>query len=346
MHFGILNFMNNNKLILPIGFIIPSPFNKFYEVEEELGSGSFGIVYKVLCKETNEHLAIKIGLTNEENNADQLANEINTYRYINKHIRGDDIQYFGKYIQNFTIFANGNKYAAIIFELYRRDIYYFIKMRNDQANKKFVGFSFTDIQRVLRDVASGMKALHNIRIIHSDLKPENIAITDKGHAKIIDLGSSVPVQGNYCGYVQSRFYRAPETILRYNLTTAIDVWSFGCIAFELYFGVPLFYGENNLNMLQLMQIRLDKFPAEVIRNSPCSKDYFDENGNVKGVENVKERILFTSKKLLQIIFSKPTNQEEALENFYDLVKSCLEINPEKRISFNDITNHDFLNMEI
>lgn len=53
-------------------------------------------------------------------------------------------------------------------------------------------------------------------------------------------------------YIQSRFYRAPEIIIGIPYTTAIDMWSFGCILIELYTGVPIFPGESEQEQLALI----------------------------------------------------------------------------------------------
>ena len=85
---------------------------------------------------------------------------------------------------------------------------------------------------------------HNI--IHCDLKPENILLRKKNKSgfKIIDFGSSCFGDNKVYTYIQSRFYRSPEVIFGLDYTTAIDMWSFGCVLFKLYTGDPLFPGES------------------------------------------------------------------------------------------------------
>ena len=82
--------------------------------------------------------------------------------------------------------------------------------------------------------------------MHCDLKPENIMLKqpNKSGIKVIDYGSSCMHNERIYTYIQSRFYRAPEIILGIPYTSAIDMWSFGCILAELYTGFPLFPGES------------------------------------------------------------------------------------------------------
>lgn len=318
---------------LPENFKITSPAKMVYEVKRKLGAGTFGTVYHVVCLQTNESFALKIGLRHKESYADQLRNESEVYKFIynNQSVTDDDLQYFGRYIDSFS----NDNFVVIILELYQSDIYNCLLIR------QYKGFTLPEIQKILRDLASGIKILHNINLVHTDLKPENMMVTSDGHIKIIDFGSTVPSQAVLSGYLQSRYYRAPEVILKYQLTKAIDVWSFGCIAFELYIGLPLFYGLDNLNMLQLMQVRLGRFPQQMIRGSSCANEFF-ENGNVKGIDQVNDRLNFGCKNLQQLIFGRPTDDFDAVEYFYDLVSSCLTFDKDFRTKSKDIINHNFL----
>lgn len=62
--------------------------------------------------------------------------------------------------------------------------------------------------------------------------------------KVVDFGSGCLTSEQVYTYVQSRFYRAPEVILRVPYTPKVDIWSLGCILAELYTGEPLFPGNN------------------------------------------------------------------------------------------------------
>ena len=91
-----------------------------------------------------------------------------------------------------------------------------------------------------------MKFLFEHNIIHCDLKPENILLrkANKSGIKVIDFGSSCFEDKKVYTYIQSRFYRAPEIMLGIPYTKSIDMYSFGCIIYELASGEPLFTGED------------------------------------------------------------------------------------------------------
>jgi len=101
-------------------------------------------------------------------------------------------------------------------------------------------------------ILKALKYMKSYEIVHCDLKPENILLwkANKPHIKIIDFGSSCFEKEKVYTYIQSRYYRAPEVILGISYTTAIDMWSVGCIIYELFTGFPLFAGENENQQLQ------------------------------------------------------------------------------------------------
>jgi dual specificity tyrosine-phosphorylation-regulated kinase 2/3/4 len=129
---------------------------------------------------------------------------------------------------------------CFVFELLETDLFEYMK-END-----FAGFSLNRIKNIAAQILHTLTFLEKNELIHCDLKPENILITDKKteSLKLVDYGSGCFVSEQVYTYVQSRFYRAPEVILRLPYTEKVDIWSFGCILMELYTGEPLFPGNN------------------------------------------------------------------------------------------------------
>jgi serine/threonine protein kinase len=117
--------------------------------------------------------------------------------------------------------------------------------------KKGKPFSIKDAKKVLWQVMQGLLHCHQRRIMHRDLKPSNILIgDDENTIKIADFGLArtfgLPLK-SYTHEVVTLWYRAPEILLGSKVySTAVDIWSLGCIFYELSHKRPLFYGESEI----------------------------------------------------------------------------------------------------
>ncbi|KAL7235734.1 hypothetical protein ACSBR1_019096 [Camellia fascicularis] len=103
-------------------------------------------------------------------------------------------------------------------------------------------------------ICRALAYIHNcIGICHWDIKPQNLLVNPHTHQlKLCDFGSAkVLVKGEpNVSYICSRYYRAPELIFgATEYTTAIDIWSTGCVMAELLLGQPLFPGESGVDQL-------------------------------------------------------------------------------------------------
>lgn len=108
----------------------------------------------------------------------------------------------------------------------------------------------------MKQVFRGLRYLHSTFIVHRDLKVSNLLMTDKGCVKIADFGLA-----RYYGLplkpmtpkVVTLWYRSPELLLNSRTqTTALDMWSGGCILGELLAHKPLLPGKSEINQLELI----------------------------------------------------------------------------------------------
>lgn len=144
------------------------------------------------------------------------------------------------------------KHLVISFEMLSINLYEFIKLNN------FQGVSESLVRRFAIQLLITLRYLRENNIVHCDMKPENILLrkSNKSGIKIIDFGSSTYENEQFYTYIQSRFYRAPEIMLGIRYTPAIDMWSLGCILYELFVGFPLFAGEDEKEQMQcIMEVK-------------------------------------------------------------------------------------------
>jgi hypothetical protein len=118
--------------------------------------------------------------------------------------------------------------------------------------------------------------LRDASIIHCDLKPENILLCPgtAGQLKLIDFGSACFEGRTVYSYIQSRFYRSPEVMLGVEYTAAIDMWSFGCVAAELFLGLPLFPGASEHDLLSRVLEMLGPLPPWMLSSGKYSEKFF------------------------------------------------------------------------
>ena len=149
-----------------------------------------------------------------------------------------------------------------------------------RAEKSKRPIPMAHIRHYAKQIFAGLRNMHAKRISHRDLKPENILIKNPAGSgfspevdplttelKIADLGAAKVLDPNAMNtpYVVSRYYRAPELILGSNYyDCSIDVWSTGCILFELVTRTPLFPGDaEGLQVLEQAEVLGMPSPQEM-----------------------------------------------------------------------------------
>lgn len=126
------------------------------------------------------------------------------------------------------------------------------------------------MQYFVYQILRGLKYLHSANVAHRDLKPANLVTNISCELKIIDFGLSRSVEvpfADLTDYVITRWYRPPELLLENtNYTTAVDIWSVGCIFAEMYTRKPIFPGRNTMDQLHLIATHIGKPPASIVEH--------------------------------------------------------------------------------
>lgn len=101
-------------------------------------------------------------------------------------------------------------------------------------------------------ILEGLNFMHKHGFFHRDIKPENLLCNGPELIKIADFGLAREIRSRppYTDYVSTRWYRAPEVLLRStNYSSPIDIWAVGCIMAELYSLQPLFPGRSEIDQI-------------------------------------------------------------------------------------------------
>nr|ABB51133.1 mitogen-activated protein kinase 2 [Rheum australe] len=231
-------------------FIQYNIFGNMFEVTAKyrppilpIGRGAYGIVCSVLNTETNEMMAMK-KIANAFDNymdAKRTLREIKLLRHFDhENIIGLRDVIPPPLRREFT-----DVYIAT--ELIDTDLHQIIRSNQSLSEEPSQYFLYQKLR--------GLKYIHSAHAIHRDLKPSNLLINSNCDLKICDFGLARPTFENehMTEYVVTRWYRAPELLLNSSdYTSAIDVWSVGCIYMELMNRKPLFPGRDHVPQMRLV----------------------------------------------------------------------------------------------
>lgn len=134
------------------------------------------------------------------------------------------------------------------------------------------------IKLYMYQLVRGLAFIHGRGIVHCDIKPQNLLLDGKSQTlKLCDFGTAkrMVFGEQNRSYVCSRYYRAPECILgATNYTTAVDLWSAGCVFAEMILGQPLFTGKDGVDQLvEIIKVLGTPTPQELGAMNPNYPEY-------------------------------------------------------------------------
>ncbi|ETS63666.1 hypothetical protein PaG_01970 [Moesziomyces aphidis] len=297
-----------------------------YEITKDLGQGAYGCVAAATHRGTGESVAIK-KITNVFTKKILTKRALREIKLL-RHFRGH---------KNITCLYDmdiidpvGFNEVYLYEELMEADLHAIIRSGQPLSDAHFQSFIYQTL--------CGLKYIHSASVLHRDLKPGNLLVNADCELKICDFGlargfETDPELAKQAGaggfmteYVATRWYRAPEIMLSFqNYTTAIDIWSVGCILAELLGGRPIFKGRDYVDQLNQILHYLGTPSEETLRRvgSPRAQDY------IRSLP-YQPRIPF------QRLY--PQANPLAL----DLLERMLEFDPAKRISCEEALQHPYL----
>jgi len=139
--------------------------------------------------------------------------------------------------------------VSLVFEFMEHDLHGLIDSN--------ISLDVPNIKCIMMQILDGVQYLHSNGVMHRDIKGANVLLNNKGEIKIGDFGLAKKydshIMANYTNRVVTLWYRCPELLLgceRY--TPAIDMWSVGCCFAELLTSRPVFLGDNEAEILEII----------------------------------------------------------------------------------------------
>ncbi|PSN58277.1 Cyclin-dependent kinase 2 [Blattella germanica] len=290
---------------------------KFFKIEK-IGEGTYGVVYKAQDKLTGNLVALKkIRLETETEGVPSTAiREISLLKELDHPnvVRLLDVVHSGKKLY-------------LVFEFLMQDLKKYL-----DSSKDILPLSL--VKSYLHQLLKGISYCHAHRVLHRDLKPQNLLIDKKGFIKIADFGLArafgMPVR-TYTHEVVTLWYRAPEILLGSKFySTAVDVWSLGCVFSEMLSKKALFPGDSEIDQLFRIFRTLGTPDEEVWPGVSSLPDY----------KSIFPR--WEPQALTDVV---PTLGENGREVFQVgglvMLHKLLTYDPSKRISAMDALKHSF-----
>lgn len=296
----------------------PVPFSGKTEMDnyikiEKIGEGTYGIVYKGKDKRDGKTVALKkIRLESEDEGVPSTAiREISLLRELkHKHI-----------VRLEDVLMDGCEKIYLVFEFVSMDLKKYLDSipKNERLEDDVV-------KNYLRQILDAIMFCHTRRVLHRDLKPQNLLVDNKGNIKVADFGLArafgIPLRV-YTHEVVTLWYRAPEVLLgAHRYSTPIDIWSIGCIFVEMITRKPLFHGDSEIDQLFRIFRTLGTPTPGIWPEVAVLPDY------KASFPSWKENIL-------------PTLVPEMDDQALDLLNKMLAYNPSKRLSAKDALRHPY-----
>jgi len=168
---------------------------------------------------------------------------------------------------------------------------------------KRISLDVPQIKCIMQQLLQALDYLHSNNIMHRDIKGANILMNNKGEIKLADFGLArlpdIHFNPHYTNRVATLWYRPPELLLgSNNYTTAIDMWSLGCLFFELLTLRPLFPGNKEGKVLDLI-CQICGTPTEDIWPGVSSLPYFSKLETKRPLQSrLKESLKLCAKYLM------------------------------------------------
>ncbi|XP_073952549.1 CDC like kinase darkener of apricot isoform X2 [Choristoneura fumiferana] len=317
-----------------------------YKIIDTLGEGTFGKVVEVKDLEMEHRMALKI-IKNVEKYREAAKLEINVLEKLAE-VDPDCKNLCVKMLDWFEYHGH----MCIAFEMLGQSVFDFLKDNNYQP------YPLEQVRHIAYQLAHSVQFLHDHKLTHTDLKPENILFLDSDYevlsplpaakkkhevrrvkrsdVRLIDFGSATFDHEHHSTIVSTRHYRAPEVILELGWSQPCDVWSIGCIMFELHLGITLFQTHDNREHLAMMERILGPIPYRMARKTRTKYFYhgkLDWDEKSSAGRYVRENC----KPLLRY---QQSNSEEHRQLF-DLITRMLEYEPSQRITLREALKHPF-----
>lgn len=357
--------------------------SKRYQRIDKLGEGNYGAVYKARDLDDYDIVAMKkIKIDHDDEGVPSTALRECSLLQILRHpniVPLKDIIFEPSYL-NDNRNDNTNTKQSLLYLIFKHSDSDLRRFIDSIINESKHIPSLNMCKYIIYQMFDGLAYMHENSYLHRDLKPQNILVNlNECNIAIGDLGLSrqyVYPLHKYTHEIATLWYRAPEVLMNIECyTTAVDIWSIGCIIAELLYGIPLFSGDSEIGQLFIIfqttgTPNTNNYPDCLLL--PDYKVTFPQ-WSKKPVENrirklLKDKIEYITEHINETIHNtgelndmdqyeqqqyiqnkikdsiEPFNsmlQQSFNADAMELIEQCIVLNPTKRINALDALKHKF-----
>ncbi|XP_066268950.1 dual specificity protein kinase CLK2-like isoform X1 [Branchiostoma lanceolatum] len=316
-----------------------------YEIVSTLGEGTFGKVVECVDHQRGrKSIALKI-IKNIEKYREAAKLEINVLEKLadkdpsNKFLCVQMLDWF-----------DYHGHMCISFDMLGLSVFDFLK------ENSYMPYPLHQVRHIAYQMCYAVKFLHDNKITHTDLKPENVLFVDSSYdmfysaekkrdekyvkntdIRLIDFGSATFDWEHHSTIVSTRHYRAPEVILELGWAQPCDVWSIGAIIFELYLGFTMYQTHDNREHLAMMERILGPMPSKLIKKTRKQKYFYKSRLDWDETSSAGRYVRENCKPLRRYMLVNDKEHEE----LFDLISQMLTYDPSKRITLSEALSHPF-----
>jgi len=318
-----------------------------YKIMARLGEGYYGKVFK--CKDLQKGTILSIKIMKDSADQQYKVNrEIRMLSMLTSLVPKDQ----NLFVEMYDWFDyQGHK--CIIFELLGKSVFDFLKDNNNSS------FPIEHVRQIAHQLCTSVAFMHAKGFSHNDLKTKNIVFHDDEYynnyliqdkskevgilknpeIRLIDFGStSFAERRTMRPNGQHMPYKAPEVVIGFGGSQFADVWSVGCIIFEIATGFKMFDTHSSHEHLAMMQRILGQIPSTLVKKSKLK--YFS-NGKLKWDEESERQVMRKVKPLLEYIPMEKRGNED-WEELFQMISQMLRYEPSKRITLAECLENPFL----
>lgn len=352
-------------------------FNSRFKITAKLGWGMYstvwmgedqaGVLPGVSPASSTQRVALKVQKSSEDY-YQAAVNEIKLLKAVRA--AADDSRqknYVVRLIDAFDVVGPNGTHPCMVFEPLGESLFAVLQQHNQ--------IPYSAVRRITAQLLRGLQFLHSCNILHTDLKPENVLVVRSPldaqkderdiirlseddfivGVKIVDLGNAFFGHDQDVYDIQTREYRCIESMLGiWPFKPVADVWSLGCLAFELVTGETLFdpqlppdvdpsaleesdFIKDESHLHQCLEL-VGPIPLHVIQQGERSPDWFDEDGSMRSMPDPVSSEGIIMEVLVQNfeIDPEPAQVTEAF------VKFTLCYDPDDRPSAEECMTHPFV----